>query len=143
VAMRSSIGRVLLTATGGFAVVAISFFATMQILDYWLTPQDPNASVIHIVAATYGLVCKDIVPAPGKQNLVKFGNVTAALTSACDKAKMACSFKVDVNQLGDPAGGCPKDFIANWRCGDDQNVHRFFLPAEADGRSVMLICPAP
>ena len=41
--MRSSIGRVLLMVIGGFAVVAISFFATMQILDYWLTPQDPNA----------------------------------------------------------------------------------------------------
>jgi hypothetical protein len=36
--MRSSIGRVLLMVIGGFAVVAISFFATMQILDYWLTP---------------------------------------------------------------------------------------------------------
>ena len=50
--MGSSIGRVLLMVIGGFAVVAISFFATMQILDYWLTPQDPNANVIHVVDAT-------------------------------------------------------------------------------------------
>jgi hypothetical protein len=141
--MRSSKGRILLRVLGALLVVAISFFVTMKLLDYWLTPTDPNASVIHIVAGTYGLVCKDFVPAPGKRNLVKFGNVTAALTSACDNAKMACSFKVDVVQLGDPVDGCPKDFIANWRCGDDQNVHRFFLPAEADGRSVELICPAP
>ena len=49
---------VLLRVFGGIAVVAISFFATMQILDYWLTPQDPNASVIHVVDATYGLACK-------------------------------------------------------------------------------------
>jgi hypothetical protein len=141
--MRSSMGRILFKVSGALLVVATSFFVTMQLLDYWLTPTDPNASVIHIMAATYGLVCKDFVPEPGKHNLVKFGNVTAALTSACDKAKTTCAFEVDVGQLGDPVDGCPKDFIANWRCGDDQNAHRFFLPAEASGRSVVLICPAP
>ena len=50
--MRSSIGRVLFRVIGGFAVVAISFFATMRILDYWLAPSDPNANVIHVVDAT-------------------------------------------------------------------------------------------
>src|SRR5580704_11890859 len=81
-AMGSSIGRVLFRVIGGFAVVAISFFATMQILDYWLTPQDPNANVIHVVDASYGLACKDFVSPSGRPNLVKLGNVTAALTSA-------------------------------------------------------------
>ena len=141
--MRSSIGRVLLMVFGGFAVVAISFFATMQILDYWLTPPDPNASVIHVVDATYGLACKDFVPPPGHANLVKVGNVTAALTSACDKAKTTCLFAVDAVKLGDPANGCGKDFVANWRCGSDQKVHQFYLPAEASGRSALLSCPAP
>ena len=98
--MRSSIGRVLLKVIGGIAVVAISFFATMQILDYWLTPQDPNANVIHVVDATYGLICKDFVPPSGKPNLVKVGNFTAALTSACDKAKTTCLFAVDAVQDG-------------------------------------------
>jgi hypothetical protein len=41
--MGSSMGRILPRVIG-FAIVTISFFATMQILDYWLTPQDPNAS---------------------------------------------------------------------------------------------------
>jgi hypothetical protein len=141
--MRSSIGRVLLTVIGGFAVVAISFFATMQVLDYWLAPQDPNANVIHVADATYGLVCKDFVPPSGKPNLVKLGNVTAALTSACDKAKASCLFAVDAVQLGDPANGCGKDFVANWRCGSDQKLHQFYLPAEASGRSAVLSCPAP
>ena len=50
---------VLLRVFGGIAVVAISFFATMQILDYWFTAQDPNASVIHVVDATYGLACRE------------------------------------------------------------------------------------
>ncbi len=141
--MRSSIGRVLLVVIGGFAVVAISFFATMQILDYWLTPQDPTASVIHVVEATYGLACKDFAPPPGHANLVKVGNVTAALTSACDKAKTTCMFAVDAVKIGDPANGCGKDFIANWRCGSDQKVHQFYLTAEASGRSALLSCPAP
>lgn len=141
--MRSSIGRVLLIVIGGFAVVAISFFATMQILDSWLAPQDPNASVIHVVDATYGLACKDFVPPNGRPNQVKAGNATAALTSTCDKAKTTCVFAVDAVQLGDPANGCGKDFIANWRCGSDQTVHQFYLPPEAHGRSVALSCPAP
>ena len=106
--MRSSIGRVLLMVFGGFAVVAISFFATMQVLDYWLTPPDPNASVIHVVDATYGLACKDFVPPPGHANQVKVGNTTAALTSACDKAKTTCLFAVDAVQIGDPADGCAR-----------------------------------
>ena len=142
-AMRSSIGRILLSVTGGLLVVAISFFATMQILDYWLTPQDPSASVIHVVDATYGLACKDFASPAGKPNLVKVGNVTAALAGACDKAKTTCLFAVDAVQIGDPADGCSKDFIANWRCGSDQTVHQFYLPAEASGRSAVLSCPAP
>jgi hypothetical protein len=141
--MRSSMGRILFGVLGALLVVATSFFVTMKTLDYWLTPTDPNASVIHIVAATYGLACQNFVPSPGKHNLVKFGNVTAALTSACDKTKMTCTFAVDTVQLGDPADGCAKDFIANWNCGDDQNVHRFYLAPEASGRSVVLSCPAP
>jgi hypothetical protein len=141
--MRSSGGRVLLTVIGGFAVVAISFFATMQILDYWLTPPDPNANVIHVVDATYGLACKDFTPPSGRPNLVKIGNVTAALTSTCDKAKTTCLFAVDAVQLGDPAPGCGKDFIANWRCGNDPKIHPFYLTMEANGRSVVLSCPAP
>jgi hypothetical protein len=141
--MRSSIGRVLLMVTGGFAVVAISFFATMQFLDYWLTGPDPNAGVIHVVDATYGLACKDYVPPSGRPNLVKIGNYTAALTSACDKTKGACSFAIDADKMGDPANGCGKDFIANWRCGGDQKIHQVYLPVEAHGRSALLICPAP
>ena len=141
--MRSSIGRVLLMVIGGGAVVAISFFATNQILDYWLTPQDPNARVIHVVDATYGLVCKDFVPPSGKPNLVKVGNFTAVLTSACEKAKTTCLFAVDADKMGDPANGCGKDFIANWRCGSDPKVHQFYLTAEANGRSALLSCPAP
>ena len=88
---------VLLRVFGGIAVVAISFFATMQILD-WLTPQDPNASVIHVVDATYGLACKNFVLPSGQPNLVKDGNATALLIGACDNAKTTCIFTVDAAQ---------------------------------------------
>ena len=140
--MRSSIGRVLFIVIGGFAVVAISFFATMQLTDYWLTLPDPNASVIHVVDASYGLACRNFVPPSGQPNLVKVGNATALLTSGCDKARTTCMFTVDAKEIRDPATGCAKDFIANWRCGSDQKVHRFYLTPEASGRSALLSCPA-
>jgi hypothetical protein len=141
--MRSSIGRVLLMVAGGFAVVAISFFATMHFMDNWSTLENPNASVIHVVEATYGQSCKDFTPPPGHANLVKVGNATAALAQACDKAKSSCIFDVDAAKLIDPATDCGKDFIASWRCGSDLQVHRVFLPAEASGQSALLSCPAP
>jgi hypothetical protein len=128
---------------GGFAVVAISFFATMRFMDYWLTPPDPSASVIHVVEATYGQSCKDFTPPPGHTNQVKVGNATAALTKACDRAMESCIYDVDDTKIGDPATGCGKDFIARWRCGSDQKVHQFYLPPEAAGRSALLSCPAP
>lgn len=141
--MRSSVGRVVVMVAGGLAVVAISFFATMQFMNYWLTPPDPNASVIHVVEATYGLSCKDFTPPPGHANLVKVGNATAALAQACDTAKASCIFEIDSAKIGDPATDCGKDFIAGWRCGGDPQVHRSVLPAEASGRSALLSCPVP
>jgi hypothetical protein len=142
-AMRSSVGRVVVMVAGGLAVVAISFFATMQFMNYWLTPPDPNATVIHVVEATYGLSCKDFTPPPGHANLVKIGNATAALAQACDTAKASCIFEIDSAKIGDPATDCGKDFNAGWRCGGDPLVHRVVLPAEASGRSALLSCPAP
>jgi hypothetical protein len=99
--------------------------------------------VIHVVDATYGLACQDFALRSGRPNLVMVGNVTAVLTSACDKAKTTCLFAVDAVQLGDPAPGCGKGFTASWRCGNDPKVHQFYLTAEASGRSALLNCPAP
>jgi hypothetical protein len=122
--------------------VAISFLVTLRLVDYWLTPPDPNASVIHVAEATYGLSCKDFTPPPGHDNQVKLGNVTAAVAKACDQTKTSCLFDVDDAKLGDPATGCGKDFAVGWRCGGDSEVHKFYLPAEASGRSALLSCPA-
>jgi len=140
--MWSSAGRMLLMVCGGLAVVAISFFATMRFMDYLLTPPDPNASVIHVVEATYGQSCQDFTPPPGHTNLVKAGNATTALAKACDLTTASCMFDIDAVELGDPANGCGKDFIVSWRCGSDRKVHQFYLPPKASGRSALLICPA-
>ena len=99
--------------------------------------------MIHVVDATYGQSCKDFVPPSGKPNLVKVGNLTAGLMQRMRKAKTTCMFAVDADKLGDPANGCGKDFIANWRCGSDPKVHRFYLTGEPSGRSALLSCPAP
>ncbi len=141
--MGSFIGRILLWIIGGLAVVAMSFFVTLRSLDFWLTPQNPSANVIHVVEATYGASCKDFTPEPPHANMVKTGNATAVLAKVCDVTKTSCSFAVDANQIGDPADGCGKDFVASWRCGNDQKVHRFYLSPEASGRTALLSCPAP
>jgi len=141
--MPSYVGRILVVILGGVAVVAISFFATMLLMDDWLRPSDPTASVIHVVEATYGQSCRDFTPPSGHTNSVKAGNATTALAKACDSSKASCIFDVDDKELGDPANNCGKDFIASWRCGGDPRIHQFYLPPEASGRSALLICPVP
>jgi hypothetical protein len=69
--------------------------------------------------------------------------LSSAAGYVADNAKTTCMFTVDLGQLGDPANGCGKDFFANWRCGNDQNVHKFYLPVEASGKPAVLSCPAP
>src|SRR6516165_1601107 len=101
--MRSSAMRILFIAIACPGVVAISFFVTLRLVDYWLTPSDPNASVIHVAEATYGLSCKDVTPPPGPANHVDIGQDTAAVAKACDMAKTSCVFAVDADKVGDPA----------------------------------------
>jgi len=140
--MRLPITRILLVGIISLAVVAVSFFVTMQLLDFWLAPDDPNANVIHVVEATYGLSCKDFTPPPGHSNQVTLGNATTIVAKTCDNAKTSCRFAVEDGKLGDPASGCGKDFVTSWRCGGDSKVHQFYLAAEASGRSALLSCPA-
>ena len=62
---------------------------------------DPGLAVtsgIRVLGATYGANCG-----------AKRGNVTSSLGRACD-GKDNCHYVVDVTKLGDPAGGCAKDF---------------------------------
>jgi hypothetical protein len=79
---------------------------------------------LRIVQATYGKNCQ----APT-------GNATVSLARACD-GKTQCTYRVDVQVLGDPAGGCAKNFEAIWRCPGEENVRRVELPGEAGFGSI-------
>jgi hypothetical protein len=126
--------------TAGLAVLAGSFWATLKILDYWATPADPNADLIVVSEATYGMNCRNPATRSGPLNDVKAGNVTAAVAGNCAGARGTCSFVVDVNRLGDPAPGCGKDLSVFWRCGADETVHRAYVAGEANTQTARLVC---
>jgi len=89
----------------------------------------PRGGLITVVAATYGENCG----APS-------GNVTARLASACD-GRPRCAYAVDYRIIGDPAVGCGKTYVAEWRCGASPEVHRVDAPPEAGfGSVVTLAC---
>lgn len=68
---------------------------------------------IKVAAATYGANC------PGTSR----GNKTTYLAQACD-GKQSCQYQVWHYNIGDPAFGCRKNFIAEWTCNEDTTVRR-------------------
>jgi hypothetical protein len=133
--------RTLLKVTAAVAVVLASFWLTMKLLDYLATPEDPNADLIEITEATYGMNCQGSVGPGGRVNQVQAGNATAAVSKICAKARESCAFRVDVNQIGDSAPGCAKDMSISWRCGADETVHTAHVAAEAHSKNISLTCP--
>jgi hypothetical protein len=125
--------------TAGLAVLAGSFWITLKILDYW-APTDPDADLIVVTEATYGMNCLGSVGRSGQVNDVKAGNVTAAVAESCAGARETCSFVVDVNRIGDPAPGCGKDLSVLWRCGADETIHRAYVAVEANTQRARLAC---
>jgi hypothetical protein len=85
---------------------------------------------IVIMEGTYGSNCAG--------ESVK-GNITDMLSCKCD-GKKRIEFQVDVNELGDPAPGLEKDLSLVWRYAEDPRMtpHRFYLPAEAHGKRVII-----
>src|SRR3982074_2869826 len=57
--MASTAGRTMLKLTAGTAVLLGSFWLTLEILDYWAAPEDPNADLIAVTEATYGMNCRE------------------------------------------------------------------------------------
>jgi hypothetical protein len=90
---------------------------------------------ISIIEASYGFNCNTPTRA------VLAGNMTAALKRRCNR-KASCSYTIDVFALeGDPAPQCVKDFSTVWTCED--GLHRQqSIPAEANGKTVLLTCPS-
>lgn len=84
---------------------------------------------LQVVAGTYGGNCGQ-----GR------GNVTTYLANACN-GKANCVYTIDYTAIGDPAVGCAKDYVAEWRCGDDPTIYRASAPPEAGyRRTVDLVC---
>jgi hypothetical protein len=133
--------RTLLHLTTAAAVVLGSFWITLKILDYSAAPEDPNADLIEVTQATYGLNCQGTPIPGGGVNQVKAGNATAIVSNICDKARESCAFAVDVNQIGDTAPGCGKDMSIAWRCGSETTVHTVHVAPEAHSKTISLTCP--
>jgi hypothetical protein len=140
--MGSAAGRMLIALTAGLAVVAVSFFATSEIMHHLLPSENVETSLIHIIAATYGKSCQNFVPPGRDANIVRPGNVTTIASLTCDGSDVICPVRVDVVRIDDPAPGCSKDFSIKWLCGADQTVHEIYLPAEAANETAWIGCPA-
>jgi hypothetical protein len=96
---------------------------------------------IKIIEATYGWNCRNQESAN-----IHPGNITTALQKKCD-GKEFIKFKIDVNELGDPAPGLEKDMAITWRHIEDPMMtpHYIYIPAEAHGMFVEIstITPNP
>ena len=83
---------------------------------------------IRVVSGTYGGNCG-----------ARPGNATSHLAAQCNNQRQ-CNYRVDYTILGDPARGCGKDFVAQWRCGNGP-VQSTSVPGEAGRGSVIsLFC---
>ena len=80
-----------------------------------------------VLSATYGGNCG-----------AGIGNVTRVVDSFC-AGRSGCAFQIKAEELGDPAPGCAKDFVAVWTCGSESRSAT--VPAEAGfGSTVQLEC---
>ena len=70
-------------------------------------PPSRRSRAIRVVAGSYGQNCR-----------AARGNVTTHLQQLCE-GHSSCTYRVDYKVIGDPAYGCRKDYVAEWRCGDD------------------------
>jgi peptidoglycan/LPS O-acetylase OafA/YrhL len=107
-------------------------------LHHWIYP---HRSEVAVLSASYGLNCRAFAVVPPAMNSVTPGNITQKIKDHCDLS-VKCDFFVNVDELGDPASGCSKDFAVTYRCTGRPDVKTAYLPGEANGRSILLECPA-
>jgi hypothetical protein len=124
-------------AIGGLAIVIGSFYATLKVMDYRESSTLPrNAAptgLITIEEATYGANCS---------RGIKAGNVTQYAAKACD-GRLACNIAISVQELGDPAQGCGKDYSLSFKCGQQQLSRKMHVDGEANGARLALDCERP
>lgn len=94
-------------------------------------PANPGA-LVEVVSATHGGNCA----APR-------GNETADLARACS-GKPECQYRIDYTIIGDPAVGCGKDYVAEWRCSGSRVTRQTKATPEAGyGAVITLRCAQP
>ena len=81
---------------------------------------------IQVKSASYGSNCG-----------VNGSDQTSNLSAACDN-KNSCSYLIDHTRIGDPAGGCKKQYDYTWCC--DSKCQNAVEPAEASGKTINLRC---
>lgn len=69
-----------------------------------------NTTTIKVVSGTYGRNCN-----------AKPGNATMQVSNACN-GQNNCDFTIDTTVLEDPSPNCGKDFVAEWKCGENSDV---------------------
>jgi hypothetical protein len=126
------IRNVLLKGAGGFGIVLASFFITLGVMDYSSNTSNPTDGerLIKIEEATYGANC-------GKG--VKLGNATLPVAKSCD-GRVSCNFLVSVEELGDPAPGCGKDFSVRFTCNQQQPARTPYVKGEANRSTIRVNC---
>lgn len=86
---------------------------------------------IKILSATYGGNCRAPV-----------GNATDDLKMQCE-GTASCAYRINVTRLRDPASGCAKDYVYEYKCGRDPKAIKGYVKAEAGlGSYAMLECLA-
>src|SRR5258708_4305642 len=128
--------KIILNAAGGLTIVIGSFLTTLKVMDYWTgvaATEIGSLNSIKIEEATYGANCA---------NGVKAGNATQYAAKSCDGHAL-CNIFISVQELGDPAPGCGKDFSVRLMCNRQQPARRMHINGEANGSTVRIDCEKP
>jgi hypothetical protein len=91
--------------------------------------ENPTPGDVEILVATYGRNCRSF----------QKGNRTAILKKLC-RHQTTCTFEAGPPQLGDPAGGCDKDFSVGYRCTPDETPTIIKIPPSPKTHTVTLDC---
>lgn len=94
----------------------------------------PVEGTIDVQTASYGLNCA--VP-----EMKWYADKTYELIDECN-GRQECTYTVSVEKLGDPAGGCGKDFRIAWLCEPGEEPRLLSVPAEASGTTITIACGA-
>jgi peptidoglycan/LPS O-acetylase OafA/YrhL len=110
------------------APAAIALFC-LVIGNYHFHDESDVVAGIRVISATYGANCG-----------ATRGNATRALIDTCN-SQTDCDYRVDVTKLGDPAGGCAKDFTVDYACMPGDRLQTAKLAGEAGlGSHAILAC---